>query len=296
MKDNQSVLVTGATGTVGRAVVTALLDAGEVVRAGVRDPSSAHVPAGAEPVRLDFDDPATAEPALLGVDRLFLMRPPAISDVATALAPVVTAAARAGVRHVVVLSVMGVNPLMPHWRMERMVRRAGLHSTALRPSYFAQNLATAFGSTIREHSELRLAAGNGQVSFVDAGDVAAVAALLLTQPDMAAKEGRAGALTLTGPEAMTFGNAASILSAELGRPICYAQQHLLDRRRSLRARGEPAAFVRVQLLIDATTRLGLADTVTDDIPRLLNRPAASLASYVHDARAQWLTGPQAVEF
>jgi len=116
-------------------------------------------------------------------------RPPAISDVAKALGPLVRAAAAAGVRRVVVLSVMGVNPALPHWRMERMVQKAGLSMTALRPSYFAQNLLTAFGQELREHSRLRLACGSGRVCFVDTRDVAAVASRVLVDPD-ATRPGR----------------------------------------------------------------------------------------------------------
>ena len=94
-------------------------------------------------------------------DRLFLLRPPATSEVGTALGPLVRAAAEARVRRVVVLSVMGVNPALPHWRMERMVQRAGLPMTALRPACFAQNLLTAFGHEIRAHVGCASPAGTG---------------------------------------------------------------------------------------------------------------------------------------
>ena len=116
-----SVLVTGATGTVGQALVADLLAAGVPVRAAVTD-LSAVLPAGAEPVRLDLLDPRTAAPALDGADRVFLLRPPAISDVDRASGPLVRAAAPSGVRRNVVLSVMGVNPAVPHWRTERPAR------------------------------------------------------------------------------------------------------------------------------------------------------------------------------
>jgi uncharacterized protein YbjT (DUF2867 family) len=279
-----AVLVTGATGTVGRALVGELLAAGQQVRAGVPDPSSADLPSGAEPVRFDFRDPATAAPALQGVDRLFLMRPPAISDVGTALGPLVRAAAVAGLRRVVVLSVMGVNPALPHWRMERMVQRAGLSMTALRPAYFAQNLLTAFGAELREHARLRLAAGSGRVSFVDARDVAAVASRVLVDPGAHP----AGPRTLTGPAALDFAQAAALLSDELGRPIRYEPCSLLDRRRALREQGADPAYVRVQLVIDVTTRLGLAQRVTRGVEEVLGRPATPLASFVHDHRLSWV--------
>ncbi len=227
--------MTGATGAVGRHLVTELLALGQRVQAGVPDPAGADLPAGAVPVRLDFSDPATADPALAGVDRLYLLRPPSISDVRAALGPLIAAAARdGGLRQVAVLSVSGVNPLMPHWRMERRVRTGGLPFVVLRPSYFAQNLLTAFGEDISQRSELRLAAGAGRLSFVDARDVAAVAARALTD------------------------------SRRLGRRGCRPQR-LLQRRREVRARGLDPTYVRVQLLIDLTARLGLAGTVTDDV-------------------------------
>lgn len=278
------VLVTGATGNVGRALVGDLLAAGQRVRAGVRDPATADLPAGADAVRLDFTDPSSAAPAMEGVDRLFLMRPPAISDVRTALAPLVQAATERGVRRVVVLSVLGVNPALPHWRMERMVSAAGLSMTALRPAYFSQNLISPFGDDIRRRSQLRLASGDGRVSFVDTRDVAAVAARVLTSPDQYGEE----PLTLTGPQALTFGDAAATLTAELGRSVAYVRQGLLERRRELRAQASEAAYVWVQLVIDATTRMGLAKKVTQDVPKVLGRPATSLAQFVHDHRDVWL--------
>lgn len=282
------VLVTGATGTVGKALVDQLLAAGQQVRAGVRDPSARGLPSGAEPVRLDFSQPATAAPALAGVDRVFLMRPPAISDVRAAMGPFVATAAAAGVRRVVVLSVLGVNPAMPHWRLERMVHAAGLPMTALRPAYFAQNLITAFGRDVRDRSQLALAAGSGKVSFVDTRDVAAVAARLLT-----GQQEHPGALTLTGPQALSFAAAADLLTAELGRPIRYLPQSLLEHRRHLRASGAPPAYVNVQTVIDLTTRLELASRITDHLPRLLARPATTLQQFVHDHRDAWTPLPGA---
>lgn len=281
-----AVLVTGATGTVGRHLVSELLATGQQVRAGVRDPAGAGLPPGTVPVRLDFTDPSTVGPALDGADRLFLLRPPAISDVRTALGPLIGAAGARGLRKVVVLSVMGVNPLMPHWRMERMVHAAGPPFVALRPSYFAQNLLTAFGDDIRGRSELRLGAGAGRLSFVDARDVAAVAARALTDSQQIGARHQAP-LTLTGPQALSFGDAAVLLSEELGRTVRYRPQRLLQRRRDLLISGMDPGYVRVQLVIDVTTRLGLASTVTSEISAALGRPPRTLATFVRDHRADW---------
>ena len=281
MTATDRVLVTGPTGTVGGALLEILAARGVQVVAGARDPRSA----GTEAVPLDLERPETFDAALEGVDRLFLMRPPAMADTGRYLSPFLTAARRHGVAHVVFLSVMGVNRFLPHWWVEQDLRASTMGWTFLRPSYFAQNLETTLRADIRDRGVLRLAAGRGRTSFVDARDVAAVAALALTEPR--AHTGQA--YVLTGPEALDFHQVASLLSAELGRPVDYRPRSLLTRRRELRRQGTPAGLVTVQLMIDLVARLGLAARVTHTIERLLRRPATPLAVYVHDRRTRWET-------
>ncbi len=275
------VLVTGPTGTVGGPLLAILAERGVPVRAGARDP--ARLAATVEAVELDLTRPATFDAALDGVDRVFLMRPPAISDTERYVRPFLHAAQRRGVAHVVFLSVMGVNRFLPHWRVEQDLRAAEMGWTFLRPSYFAQNLETAFRSDIRDRGELRLAAGRGRTSFVDTRDVAAVAALALADPS--AHAGRAH--VLTGPAALTFHEVASLLSAELGRPVHYRPRSLPARRRELLRQGFPADYATVQVVIDLVARAGLAARVTDTVERLLGRPATPLTTYLHDRRAAW---------
>jgi len=262
--------VTGATGTVGSSVVSELLAAGEPVRAAVR-----HLPAtatdGAEPVRFDFTDPTSWGPALEGVDRLFLVRPPAISDVKTYLRPAIRTAAERGLKQVVFLSVMGVNRFLPHWQVERDIEAAGLAHTFLRPAFFAQNLLTAYRNDVVEHDRIRLASGSGRTSFVDTRDVAAVAAVALRDPRAHA----GGAYTLTGPAALTYHQVASMLSAELGRPIRYERIGLRRYRRELRAQGLDGSYVNVQVVINAVAALGLAAKVTPQVRAVLGQRAPS---------------------
>lgn len=275
------VLVTGATGTVGRHLTAALLARGERPRRALHAPDA--VDDGSEACRFDFADPATWEAALDGVDRIFLMRPPAIADVKGVIRPFVERAARLPLRQVVVLSLMGVNPAMPHWQLERAVKTAGLPWVMLRPAYFMQNLETALRTEIRDHDRLRLAAGDGRTSFVDTTDIAGVAALALSEP----ASHRDTAYTLTGGEALSWGAVASTLSAELGRPIHYEPIGLRAARRALLAAGHPKAYVNVQGLIDVVTRAGLAAKVTGEVERLLGRPPRTLSEYVHANRDLW---------
>jgi len=218
------------------------------------------------------------------VDRVFLMRPPAVSDVKGVISPFITQLATTPIRLTVVLSLMGVNPAMPHWRLERDAKASGVPWTMLRPAFFMQNLESAYRTDIRDHDRIRLPAGNGETSFIDTQDIAAVAALALAQPALHA--GRT--YTLTGGQALGWKAVASALSGELARPISYEPIGLMTARRELMAAGLPKSYVNVQLLINAVARLGLADKMNDQLIDLLGRPPRTLARYVHDNRQAWI--------
>lgn len=276
------MLVTGASGTVGRYVAAELATRGVPVRRAVPhvDPDNMD---GSPSCRFTFEDRKTWPAALDGVERVFLMRPPAISDVKNMIGPFIAEMARRRVRHTVVLSLMGVNPAMPHWRLEREVKSAGLRWTMLRPAFFMQNLETAYRDDIRDHDRIRLPAGRGKTSFIDTRDVAAVAVLAFADPSMHAGH----AYTLTGPQAFDWGRVASVLSAELGRPISYEPISLRAARREMRTAQLPSAYVNVQLLINVVARVGLADTMTTTLAHVLGRAPRTITDYIHDNREQW---------
>jgi uncharacterized protein YbjT (DUF2867 family) len=275
-----SVLVTGATGNVGRAVLAALRDRGVSARPGLRDPGS-----DPEAVALDFLRPETFAPALAGVTALFLMRPPAISDVRRTLNPLVDAALAAGVRRVVFLSVLGADTrgYIPHAKVEAHLRRGPGEWTCLRAGFFAQNLGDAYRADIREHDELFVPAGDGRVAFVDARDLAEVAARALVEDGHARR-----AYTLTGPEAFDFTEVAAMLSAELGREIRYARPGALRYALRLRRRGLPRMQALVQTLLHVGLRYGQAEAVDPTLAGLLGRAPRTLARYIEDHRALWL--------
>lgn len=282
MTGSERILVTGSTGTVGGPLLGLLVDGGAAVVAGARDPGRYAGPSGVR--LLDFRRPETFAGAVAGVGRVFLMRPPAITDTKRVLRPFIAAADAAGVSQVVFLSVMGVNRALPHWQVEQDLRRSSMAWTMLRPSFFAQNLETAYADDILDHDRIRLPAGRGRTSFIDTRDVAAVAAAVLTGT-VPAHAGRA--YTLTGPAAPTWEQVAALLSVELGRPISYQPVGLLTYRGELRHHDLPADFVRVQLLIHLIARVGLARRVTTTLPALLDRPATPLGTYIHDSRDHW---------
>lgn len=283
---NSPILVTGALGNVGAEVVKSLLAVGQPVRAADRIPEAIGQRFGSavEAARIDFMDQATFQPALAGVERMFLMRPPAISNVQSLMFPAIDAAKRAGVQQVVFLSVIGAdkNRVVPHRKIEQHILHSGLGYTFLRPSFFMQNLSTTHRNEIRDQGEIFVPAGEGKTSFVDVRDIAAVAALALSQP------GHTDTVyELTGDRALSYAEVAATLSNALGRPIAYCQPSLLQFVRRQRQRGTPWPFVLVMSGIYTTARLGLAGRVTGDVRRLLGRGPISFGQFARDYAGAW---------
>ena len=280
-----TVLVTGATGNVGLEVVRAARARGLEVRAAVHDEARARAALGSDVdvVRLDYRDRATFA-CTEGADALFLMRPPAIADVAETLLPFVDEARRRGVKHVVFLSVAGAekNALVPHHAVEKHLRRqAGW--TILRPGFFAQNFGDAYRRDIMEDGRIYVPAGRGRVAFVDVRDVADVAAAAFAAPTE--HDGRG--YTLTGPEAIELTSAAAELTRLLDRPIRYQAASIVGYALHLRGRGMPWAQVGVQTVLHVGLRFGQAENVDPTLERLLARRPRSLAEYLRDHRALW---------
>lgn len=280
------ILVTGATGTVGAEVVSLLREKGRPFTAAVRDAEKAKMTLGADVacVRFDFKEPGTYGAAFDGVRKLFLVRPPALSNVRRDIAPALRAAQAAGIKEVVFLSIQGAerNPFLPHRQIEKRIEAAGLTHTFLRPSFFMQNLSTTHRAALQARAELFVPAGRGRTSFIDARDVAAVAARALVQKG----HGNA-AYELTGPEALSYYEVADVFTEVLGRPITYASPSLLAYALRMYRQGHPLGFVLVTTGIYAVVRFGGAARVTPEVERLLGRPATPLRTFVADYRGAW---------
>jgi uncharacterized protein YbjT (DUF2867 family) len=280
------IVVTGATGTVGGAVLRRLLNSGHGAVAAVRQPDGRDLPDGAEAVPFDFTDASTHRPALDGADGLFLMRPPAVSDTERYVNPVVDAAEAAGVRRIAFLSVLGAgkNPLLPHRATEKRLEASPLDAALLRAANFMQNLAEQHADDVRA-GRIAVPAGTGRTSFVDARDVGDVAAAWLARDVPAA--GGTEALDLTGPEALDYFEVAATLSDVLGRRVVYTRPGAVGFFLHKQKEGAPIAFAGVMTGIYTATRLGLADRVTDTVERVLGRPARTVRQFAEDYRETW---------
>ncbi|HQY93867.1 SDR family oxidoreductase [Caldilinea sp.] len=281
-----TILVTGASGNVGAEIVKLLLAEGLAVRAADRKPARLTQRFGdqLETVEFDFVRPETYAAAFAGVESMFLMRPPQITDVKKYIAPALDVAQQAGVRHVVFLSLIGIenNQQAPHYAVEQYLVASPMSYTFLRASFFMQNLNTTHRDEIRKRSELFVPVGKGKTSFIDVRDIAAVGALALSQPSHENK-----AYDLTGSEALDYYQVAEIFSEVLGRPITYRNPSSLSFLwRQVRG-GASLPFAVVMTWLYNSTRKGMAAQVTEEVQRLLGRPPITFRQYVVDYQDVW---------
>lgn len=280
------MFVTGATGTVGSALVELLLARGERVVVGVRDDgATSRVPPDAEARPFRFGDaPVALEGALRGADRLFLLRPPAIADVEAKLFPVVDAARRVGVRHVVFLSLQGVqvNRRTPHHAVEAYLRASGAPWTFLRPNFFMQNFTSTYAAEIRERDRIFVPAGRALTAFVDARDVARVAAAVFTSPGHVRR-----AYTLSGEQSLSYRHVARLLSEVLGRPIRYSAPSEDEYLAHLATQGLPRDYLEVQRMIHRVVRLNVSALPNRSVRRLTGTPATTFRRFAEDHAALW---------
>jgi uncharacterized protein YbjT (DUF2867 family) len=278
------ILVTGGTGTVGRATVRALKARGKPFKVGTRDPAKVKA-SGTRAVELDFERPETLARALLGVARVFSLTP-ASEQQERHVETLVSAARKAGVKHVVRLSVAGVDEedapaiVRSHAEAERIVCSSGLAWTLLRPTFFAQNFVDHYGVRRDADSSVRLPHGQGKAAWVDARDVGEVAAAAL------AGRGHEGRVyELTGPEAIDDAQALALLGEALGRRYSYVDVPEEDARQAMLGAGVPARQVESLMELHALIRSGLAAATASGVREALGREARSFREYARDLAA-----------
>lgn len=221
-----TILVTGATGRVGRHLVQQLVQRDAKVRVLTRNPASADFPATVEVMQGDLLDLAALRRAFSGVSTLFLLNAVTGDEFTQALITL-NIARESGVERVVYLSVFGADSAVnvPHFAVkfgaERMLAAMGFGATILRPSYFIDNEAM-IKDVILQHGIYPMPLGGKGVAMVDARDIAEVAALELIRRDQAPGRLPNETLNLVGPDSLTGDGAAAIWSELLGRPIHYA--------------------------------------------------------------------------
>lgn len=220
-----TILVTGATGRVGRQVVQQLVTRGANVRVLVRDPSKADFPSSVEIVKGDLLDIDSLRSAFKGVSTLFLLNAVAGDEFTQALITL-NIARESGVDRLVYLSVLHSDRFVnvPHFAVklgaERMIEQMGFSATILRPSYFIDN-EHMVKDVIFQHGVYPMPVGGKGVAMVDARDIAEVAAIELIRRQQAPGKLPFDTINLVGPDTLTGADVAAIWSEVLGRPVVY---------------------------------------------------------------------------
>jgi uncharacterized protein YbjT (DUF2867 family) len=283
------ILITGATGNNGQELVRQLTEMGQRVRALVRRPAEAvkFNESNIEVVAGDFEQPETLEAALQGVEKAFLLTPVAERFVQWQN-DFIEAAQRAKVKHLVKFSGMGADArsaselLRLHAETDEVLRSSGVPFTILQPNSFHQNMLSS-ANTINAQGVFYWPLKNAAQSTVDIRDINAVAAKVFTS---SGHEGET--YVITGPEALTFQQAAEKLSYVLGRKIQYVDVPISAAADGMRKSGMPDWNVHAVSDLLAYFATGAAATVTDTVLRLLGRQATSFEQFVKDHRAVFM--------
>ncbi|MEU4584514.1 NAD(P)H-binding protein [Kitasatospora aureofaciens] len=282
-----TILVTGATGAVGRPVVGQLVAAGESVRAVTRNPATAALPEPVEVFEGDLEKPESLRAAFAGVDRLYLFPVPETAREVVALAK------EAGVRRIVVLSSSSVLDTSGdnhsgeyHRAVERAVEESGIEWTFVRPDEFATNVLWKWGHSIRTEGLVRAPYGNAKRVLIHESDVAAVAVAALRSGEHAGR-----AYVLTGPEALTQVEQVRQIARAIGRPVAF-EEITADRAREVMGQVMPAQVVEMVLryLADAVVN---PPAPVDTVEKVTGRPALTFARWAADHAVDF--APQSLE-
>jgi len=280
------VLVTGATGRIGRLVVDQLLAAGVPVRALTRNPAAARLPAAVELVAGDFTVPDSLDNALHNVSTVFLVWTAAFTT-----APAVVERLAAATRRIVLLSsphqtphpfFQQPNPMVALYRdLERLIAARGAESTIIRPGMFASNALYWWGNAIRDEGVVRWPYGAAETAPTDDRDVADVAARVLCDDGHAGRD-----YVVTGPESLSQAEQVRIIGAAIGRRVDFVELSPEEFRREI-ANHWPRPVVDMLLNAFAAT-LGHPAFVTSTVLDVMGSPARTLREWAADHAAAFL--------
>jgi uncharacterized protein YbjT (DUF2867 family) len=294
----ETILVTGATGTLGSEVVKQLLlsakgkreddDDDVIVKAAARsanDDTFDNFRGGVQVVQLDYNKPDTLASASRGVDKLFLLTP-FQSNMVDLTSNLVNEAKNAGVKYVVKQSVMGadaepgITPGRLHRQAEKIVQESGIPFTFLRPNFFMQNFVSFYSHFIKTQGAFYVPAEDAKVSFVDVRNIAAVAVQALSKNGGGKHTGKA--YNITGSEALSYGEAAEILSKEIGKKVNYVSVSDEDARKGMKDMGIDEWTINSMIELFGITRAGDVSDISPAVEQITGNKPITFSQFARD--------------
>lgn len=274
------ILVVGASGTVGSELSRLLTARGaSVVKATSRTPTAP------DEVQIDLVGRVGLPAAFASVDRAFLLAPPGHANQEALLAPLIDEVRAQGLKKVVLMTAMGANAdeNAPMRKAERRLEASGLTYHIIRPNWFMQNFNTFWLHGIQTAGQIFLPVGTARGSFIDARDIASVAAQLLTDDAQTGRE-----FDLTGPRALDHAEVAAILTQVTGKPIGFTDITPEAMLQGLVGAGLPADYAQFLVTILGFFKAGYSERTTDAVQQITGQAPRAFEQYARDYRAAWV--------
>jgi len=282
------ILITGASGNAGGAVLREVLKIGSGARAMYRSKEdSAKVPQGATAVIADFADQQSLSRALEGIDTVYLVCSP-VRELVELESNMIDASHKAGVKHIVLNSALGAGDFaksFPSWhrKVEDKLKGSGMDFTILRPNGFMQNLISYFAPSIRAEGAFYQSTGSAKVSHIDVRDIAVAAAKILSSP--AHHSGKI--YELNGPEALSYAEIAEEISKATGRKVQYVDIPANAQRKALLDMGMPDFLVTALLELQEYYASGKASKVDGTLESLIHRAPTTMDEFLKEFAEQF---------
>lgn len=280
----RNILITGATGNVGVEIIKYFntIDNSNRIVAGVRNIEKARQLFKDEfkidYVHFDFEDSTTFDKSLSGIDCIFLLRPPHISDIEKYFKPLVAKIKEKNIKQIVFLSVQGAekSKVIPHNKIEKLIKEYNIDYIFLRPSYFMQNLTTTLIDDIKNKREIILPAGKAKFNWIDIENIGETAAILLNKFD----DFKNKAIEITGYENKNFENVVSLINNSIENKIRYRNVNPFKFFRIKKKDGMQKGMIMVMILLHFSPRFQKEPEISNFYEDLTGKKPTDFKSFI----------------